>query len=175
MKLLHPSPLPRAALIRAAHTRNKISVLNKAVVYVRNNEQTNRLLIVHCHEDEVRCLSAGILSAFAFPSSPICGQDGIPEGFVENVQILDNIYPKLSLDFVTVHVRCRRACRPRTRARRSPTRRLHQLQAPFGPGAVQYVSEEFNIPHNMMFITCPDDHFPHRIAALGGVRVITHS
>lgn len=40
---------------------------------------------------------------------------------------------------------------------------------------MQYVSEEFHIPQNMMFITCPDDHFPHRIAALGGVRVITHA
>jgi len=30
-----------------------------------------------------------------------------------------------------------------------------------------------SVPKNFMFVTCPDNRFPHEISAFGGIRLIT--
>jgi len=42
----------------------------------------------------------------------------------------------------------------------------------FTPELIERISSEYHIPTNYMFIGAPGSHFPHRISALGGVRVI---
>jgi len=100
--------------------------LNKAILYVRENEQTQILKIVHVFEDE----------------------STIPPDFEENVKILDRCFPKMRIDFVGV-------------------------KGTFSPEIVDYVSHTLAVPKNLMFIACPGRGFPHNVATLGGVRVIT--
>eukprot|EP01102_Stenamoeba_stenopodia_P003007 TRINITY_DN1293_c0_g5_i1.p1 TRINITY_DN1293_c0_g5~~TRINITY_DN1293_c0_g5_i1.p1 ORF type:complete len:763 (+),score=176.39 TRINITY_DN1293_c0_g5_i1:252-2540(+) len=100
--------------------------LNKAVLYVRENEQTQILKIVHVYEDESK----------------------IPSDIEENVKILDRCFPKMRIDFVGV-------------------------KGSFSPEIVDYVSYTLAVPKNLMFIACPGRGFPHDVATLGGVRVIT--
>jgi len=100
--------------------------LNKAILYVRDNEQTQILKIVHVYEDESK----------------------IPVNIEENVKILDKCYPKMRIDFVGV-------------------------KGSFTPEIIDYVSKTLAVPKNLMFIACPGKGFPHNIATLGGVRVIT--
>jgi hypothetical protein len=47
-----------------------------------------------------------------------------------------------------------------------------QIQGVFGPEIIDRLSQEWQIPHNFMFIGSPSDRFPHRLADLGGVRLI---
>lgn len=54
--------------------------MNKAILYVRSNEQTSTLLMVHCYSDER-------------PE---------PEGLRRNIALLDQLYPKLRVDLVLV-------------------------------------------------------------------------
>ena len=100
--------------------------MNKAILYVRQNEQTSRLLIVHCYTNE---------------SPP-------PEALRGHVMLLDALYPKLRVDLVLV-------------------------RGEFGPPAINAVCSQFDVPANMMFISCPDAEFPFKLNALGGVRIIT--
>eukprot|EP01113_Clastostelium_recurvatum_P019763 TRINITY_DN2335_c0_g1_i1.p1 TRINITY_DN2335_c0_g1~~TRINITY_DN2335_c0_g1_i1.p1 ORF type:complete len:712 (-),score=178.00 TRINITY_DN2335_c0_g1_i1:162-2249(-) len=55
--------------------------LNKAILYVRDNEQTNWIKIVHIYED------ASL----------------IPPNLQRNIEFLDHCYPKIRLDLITVH------------------------------------------------------------------------
>ncbi len=99
--------------------------LNRAALYVLNNEQTNRLKVVHCFQQEAE----------------------IPGQMADNLRILDRIYPQLRIDLVLV-------------------------QGQFGPELIERLSRQFGVPKNYMFIGTPGDRFPHRIAELGGVRMI---
>ena len=117
--LFPPPPAPAAC-------SDRLSVWNKAVLYVKENEVTASLLIVHVHGEE----------------------EAVPESYQENARILDTMYPKIRITFLDV-------------------------PGQFTPAFIQHLSERLHVPTNMMFITCPDGHFPHRIAELGGVRVIT--
>ena len=58
----------------------KLSVMNKAVLYVRNNEDCAHIRIIHVYEDEAR----------------------IPAKLLRNVNILDECYPKIKVDLVLV-------------------------------------------------------------------------
>ncbi|KAL7684173.1 putative amino acid/polyamine transporter I [Plasmopara halstedii] len=60
-----------------------LTIINKAIIYVRRNEQTNTLRIVHVFKDSE--LDAPILATFR-----------------EVVALFDSIYPKIRLDFVSV-------------------------------------------------------------------------
>jgi len=42
----------------------------------------------------------------------------------------------------------------------------------FGPELIERLSREWHIPKNYMFIGSPAGNFPHRVAELGGVRLI---
>ncbi|KAH9114220.1 hypothetical protein AeMF1_011654 [Aphanomyces euteiches] len=57
-----------------------LSLLNKAVLYVRKNEHTENLKIVHVHA----------------PGTPE------PEGFADIVAVFDRMYPKLKIDYVAI-------------------------------------------------------------------------
>jgi len=57
-----------------------LPTINKAILYVRQNEQTSNLIIVHVHDKE----------------------SGIPGSFGEFMSIFDRIYPKLKIDFLAI-------------------------------------------------------------------------
>lgn len=90
LKWLNRSPLQRffgKQLVNAVRTVNQqemifftktdeISVLNKAILYVRENELTDRLRIVHVYKNE----------------------EDIPSRLRENIKILDEMYPKHRID-----------------------------------------------------------------------------
>ncbi len=56
------------------------SVLNKAVLYVLQNEQTNRLKVIHVYEDEEK----------------------IPQKLATDLKTIDRLYPELRVDFVAI-------------------------------------------------------------------------
>ncbi|MCO6175975.1 APC family permease [Flavobacterium sp. NRK F10] len=74
------------------------------------------------------------------------GEKASPQ-FLADLDVLDREYPNIKIDFI-------------------------QLQAEFGPGLINELSEKWNIPVNFMFIGSPGDHFPYKIEQLGGVRLI---
>lgn len=106
--------------------RPNLSTINKAILYVRTNEQTSKLFVVHCHEKG----------------------EPEPEGFKETVSLFDHIYLKIQMNFLSV-------------------------EGSFGPALVEWISQTYKQPKNMMFIKQPNHDFAHTVASLGGVRVIT--
>jgi hypothetical protein len=58
----------------------RLSVLNKAILYVRHNEDCAYIRIIHVYEDETR----------------------IPAKLLRNVHLLDECYPKIKIDLVLV-------------------------------------------------------------------------
>lgn len=108
-------------------TSDNIALMNKAVLYVRDNEITDNLKVVHIYEDET-------------PENL--------ERMVSHVKTLDSIYPKMKIDFVGV-------------------------KGKFEPETVNTISSIFNVPKNLIFISCPSSEFPTKVDELGGVRIIT--
>jgi len=101
------------------------ALLNRAALYVLENEQTNRLKIIHVYTDE----------------------EEIPPDLAQKLHTIDRLYPDLRIDFLAV-------------------------KGEFTPALIERLSERLGVPKNYMFIGTPGDHFPHRIEALGGVRLI---
>ncbi|MBI5016430.1 MAG: APC family permease [Deltaproteobacteria bacterium] len=99
--------------------------LNRAALYVLQNEQTNRLQVVFVYARE----------------------EEVPPALADHLREIDRLYPRLRIDFVTVH-------------------------GVFGPELIEALSRSLGVPKNYMFIGTPGDHFPHRIEDLGGVRLI---
>jgi len=99
--------------------------LNRAALYVLENEQTNILKVVHVYKDEAE----------------------IPKDLVKVLRDIDHLYPHLRIDFITV-------------------------KGTFGPELIERLSQRLRVPKNYMFIGTPGGGFPHRIATLGGVRLI---
>eukprot|EP01133_Synstelium_polycarpum_P004231 gene4231-4935_t len=54
--------------------------LNKAILYIRENEQTNWVRIIHCYDAEAP-----------------------PQDLATNIAFLDKCYPKIRIDLITVH------------------------------------------------------------------------
>jgi amino acid transporter len=102
-----------------------IANLNRAALYVLNNEQTHRLMVVHVHQELTE----------------------IPAQLAGHLRTIDELYPELRVDFVSVRGR-------------------------FGPELIERLSRKLGVPKNYMFIGTPGDRFPHNIAELGGVRLI---
>lgn len=126
-----------------------LSIINKAVLYVRRNEQTHTLRIVHiCPEvpdspsENSRIKDVRVLA-------------GRLQDFREMVAMFDLMYPKLTIDFISVQI--------------SGSMLTNGL---LYPDVVQYLSHHMEIPLNMMFIRQPSTKDIHNITALG-VRVIT--
>lgn len=74
-------------------------------------------------------------------------EEDIPPQLAEQLKTIDQIYPELRVDLLLV-------------------------QGRFGPEMIERLSQHLQVPKNYMFIGTPGDHFPHRIADLGGVRLI---
>ena len=104
---------------------DNVVMLNRAVLYVLQNEQTHRLEVIHVYQDE----------------------SDIPPRLAEDLKMLDQLYPEIRIDFTAVKGR-------------------------FGPELIDALSRRIGVPKNQMFIGTPGDRFPHRIEALGGVRLI---
>ena len=68
-------------------------------------------------------------------------------GLKDDLAYLDRAYPEIHIEFVA-------------------------LTGVFGPELIDELSQEWKVPKNFMFIGSPGDHFPFRIADLGGVRLI---
>jgi amino acid transporter len=71
----------------------------------------------------------------------------VSRGLERDIEVLDRSYPDIKIDFI-------------------------KLTGEFGPALIKKLSKEWNIPTNFMFIGSPGDHFPYKIAELGGVRLI---
>jgi len=99
--------------------------LNRAALYVLENELTTQLTVVHVYADEAE----------------------IPPELARHLFEIDHLYPELRIDFLAV-------------------------EGAFGPELTAALSEKLGVPLNYMFIGTPGDRFPHRIEAMGGVRLI---
>ncbi len=75
------------------------------------------------------------------------GEPPLEEKLDKDIEFLDREYPEIDIELV-------------------------RLKGEFGPKMIQELSKKWNIPVNFMFIGSPGDHFPYRIEALGGVRLI---
>jgi amino acid transporter len=104
---------------------DNIATLNKVIIYVKDNEITQKLKIVTVLQKEQQ----------------------LTRTFVRDFEALDRAYPDIKIEYL-------------------------QIPGVFGPEIINRLSEEWNIPHNFMFIGSPGDRFPHRVSDLGGVRLI---
>lgn len=104
---------------------DNIANLNNALLYVRQNEHTNRLKIVTITNEHVT----------------------IPEKLPEELDFLNKAYPEIDVEFVA-------------------------LEGTFSPELIQKLSDEWQIPKNLMFIGSPGGRLPYDLAELGGVRLI---
>jgi len=105
--------------------QDDVATLNRAVLYVLQNEQTKHLKVIHVYESESE----------------------IPQTLGQHLKLIDQIYPQIRIDFVAV-------------------------KGKFGPEMIEALSRRLRVPKNYMFIGTPGGRFPHRVEALGGVRLI---
>ncbi|TYZ64180.1 hypothetical protein PybrP1_006327 [[Pythium] brassicae (nom. inval.)] len=120
-----------------------LALLNKAVLYVRRNEQTHNLRVVHVYEEFVPVTQADAQRAER--------QRVALEDLQAMVGVFDLMYPKLKVDLVAVAA-------PPGRG--------------FDASVVQWVAQFMDVPPNMMFIRQSSSLAVHHVASLG-VRVIT--
>jgi hypothetical protein len=73
--------------------------------------------------------------------------EDIPATLTDQIRTIDRIYPELRIDLLLV-------------------------KGSFGPELIERLSRRLQVPKNYMFIGTPGNRFPHRIADLGGVRLI---
>ncbi|MED5399380.1 MAG: APC family permease [Planctomycetota bacterium] len=99
--------------------------LRRAVEYVRDNEQTKRIKVVTVAEDVSK----------------------IPDKIEHDLQVLDEAYPNIDLEFV-------------------------KMEGTFSPALIDRLSGEWKIPKNLMFIGSHGEKFKYDQATLGGVRLI---
>jgi len=102
-----------------------LAELNRAALYVLDNEQTTLLKVVHVYQDEA----------------------DIPPTLAGHLAQIDKQYPNLRIDFLAV-------------------------KGEFTPKLIEALGTRLDVPLNYMFIGTPGNEFPHRIEALGGVRLI---
>lgn len=104
---------------------DNIANLNNALLYVRENEHTNRLKIVTVSKS----------------------LDDVPDSLGQELEFLDQAYPEIDVEFV-------------------------KIEGQFSPELIRQLSEEWDIPTNLMFIGSPGGRLPYGLAELGGVRLI---
>ena len=104
-------------------------------------------------------------------------EEEIPPRLVHHVEILDEMYPKLRIDLVrtrsTAHAHalfwltffCVSSTRP-------PKVTVHAEG--FTARVVHTLAEKLHVPQNFMFISCPGENFPEKIAKYGGMRIVSH-
>ena len=142
-----------------------LCTLNKAINYVRDNEQTSRLVVVHCVDDlEARrgilargSSGGGLGAAPSPPDAAAALEASLPpltlaqRALIANVALLDAVYPKLRVDCIIVR------------------------GSAFSLPVVRWVSRHLGIGTNFMFMAMPDEYFPHKFSGLGGLRIITRA
>ena len=104
---------------------DNIANLNNAMLYVTENEDTNRIKVVTVVKD----------------------QSEVPDRLEQDLQFLDEAYPHMDIEFVTI-------------------------EGEFGPELIQRLSKEWSVPTNLMFIGSPGGRLVYGLAELGGVRLI---
>ena len=104
---------------------DNVANLNNAILYVRDNEHTNRIKVVIVVNDEKE----------------------VPDKLNEDLAFLDEAYPQIDIDF-------------------------HIVKGAFGPKLIHELSQEWDIPTNLMFIGSPGGKMIYGLAELGGVRLI---
>jgi amino acid transporter len=173
--------------------------LNKIVQYVMENEDTTHILIAHCTDksgfladnsrDESMATQRQDAQSPVIADAPLASVEydedtkpammkdpteinGAPTEYTEqrieippivltddtaefladleeSCVVLDRLYPKVTVELLIV-------------------------DAPFCPETLARLSEELKVPRNYMFITCPNDRFPHEIGRFGGLRVVSY-
>ena len=73
--------------------------------------------------------------------------DDVPDKLADDLKFLDEAYPQIDIEYV---------------------KRIGK----FGPELIQELSDEWNVPTNLMFIGSPGGKMPYGLAELGGVRLI---
>ena len=129
--------------------------LNKALLYVRTNEPTSHVVMVHVVDDRASLArlsppagacapadAAGVLAGLP-PPPPECAD------FATNVAIVDTLYPKIRVDSLVVR------------------------GSYFSPPVVEYVARRLGMGSNMCFIAMPGASFPHAFAAMRARLVTT--
>ncbi len=71
----------------------------------------------------------------------------VPPRLKTDLEFLDEAYPEIDIEFVV-------------------------LEGTFGPELIHELSEQWDIPTNLMFIGSPRGHLMYGLAELGGVRLI---
>ncbi|GAA4467986.1 hypothetical protein GCM10023156_58600 [Novipirellula rosea] len=100
--------------------------LNKVIQYIKDNEHTERVKFVTLYRNE----------------------SDIPVKLAEHIRFLDEAYPEIDIEHVTV-------------------------EGDFSPARVAALAKEWNIPANLMFIGSPTgESLKHRLEEFGGVRLI---
>jgi len=154
-----------------------LSTLNRVVRYVRANETSSRIVVVHVMDDreavqrlagEMAAAAGGgedeAARALAAGGAEVVYNEEALE-LVERlpplsptarlvqdcVALLDTVYPSVRIDCIIVR------------------------GTYFSPHVVQFLTRYLTMTANMMFISMPDERFPFMFSALGGVRVITRS
>ncbi|MCA9295587.1 MAG: APC family permease, partial [Phycisphaerales bacterium] len=74
-------------------------------------------------------------------------EEDVPPLLAGQIRFLDEVYPDIDMEFIV-------------------------LQGTFNPALIEELSQEWNIPKNLMFIGSPGDHFPFGLEDMGGVRLI---
>ncbi|KDO21989.1 hypothetical protein SPRG_12848 [Saprolegnia parasitica CBS 223.65] len=108
---------------------NNLVLINKAILYVRSNEITHYMRFFHVYATDDAATRAHIAE------------------LRDIITLFDGVYPKLHLDFVSVH-------------------------GHFDPATILWIADEYKIPTNFMFIKQPSNIAVHKVSSLG-VRVIT--
>ena len=116
-----------------------IRLMNKAIEYVRENEKTQVMQFVHVH-----VIAEGGVAPAHVADLPVV------KAMVDDLAILQRIYPKLKLDFAGF-----------------------SSHSQFDGKLVKKISVKLGVPTHFMFINCPSEKFHYDIAQLGGVRLIT--
>jgi len=104
---------------------DNLANLNRAMLYVLENEHTKRIKVVTVVPDASQC----------------------PAQLKGHLSVLDEIYPEMVIEFVVITDK-------------------------FSPELISKLSEEWQIPTNLMFIGSPAGKLPYDLADLRGVRLI---
>ena len=120
----------RAAPVVFFTKTDDISVLVNALYYIKHNEQTSNCKLVHCYKSI----------------------EDIPDQLDETFQLVDEIFPTITVDLVFV-------------------------EAPFTPAVVESVLHRLRVPPARAFMACPSGRGPtvggtFKLAEYGGLRII---
>jgi amino acid transporter len=179
-----------------------IRLMNKAIEYVRDNEQTQNLQFVHVYvmaegdepiplteqaSGRKQCVCASVCSGvYVFACLHVC------ECIYIYIYIYIHVCVSLRFGRKFDPTVCLLARLTRSRAQPGVKTMLEDIatlqriypkmkldfcglssRTPFDGHLVKKISEKLDVPPHFMFISCPSENFKHDIAQLGGVRLIT--